>query len=86
MLLGNPRKLIFIGFVLVVLGVVLPMLMVLDIIQTTFLVSLLAHGASVSGLFLGFIGTLMIVRLRKPKSLDERFQPSPWPNDVGEER
>ncbi|MCJ7552169.1 MAG: hypothetical protein MUQ30_21065 [Anaerolineae bacterium] len=81
MLAENPRKLILIGFVLVVLGVALPMLMVLDIIRTTFLMSLLAHGASVSGMFLGFLGTLMIVRYRKAEPLGERFQPSSWSDE-----
>ncbi|MGC9348002.1 MAG: hypothetical protein ACP5JG_07690 [Anaerolineae bacterium] len=86
MLMENPRRLIIIGFVLVLLGVVLPMLMVLEIIRTTFLMSLLAHGASVSGAFLGFIGTLMIVKLRRDKSSEERFQPSPWFDDGAPKR
>jgi hypothetical protein len=81
MLIGDPRKMILIGLVLVVAGVVLPMLMVLDIVRTTFLMVLLAHGASVTGLFLGFLGTLMIVRVRKSKSSEERFGPLPWSDD-----
>jgi hypothetical protein len=55
----NPWKLIGIGFVLVLLGFVLPVLMVIDVIQTSLLLSLLSHGASVSGLILGLVGTIM---------------------------
>jgi hypothetical protein len=55
----NPWTLIGIGFVLVLLGFVLPVLMVIDIIKTSLLLSLLSHGASVSGLILGLVGTIM---------------------------
>jgi hypothetical protein len=55
----NPWTLIGIGFVLVLLGFVLPVLMIIDIIKTTLLLSLLSHGASVSGLILGLVGTIM---------------------------
>lgn len=55
----NPWKLIGIGFVLVLLGFVLPVLMVIGVIQTSLLLSLLSHGASVSGLILGLVGTIM---------------------------
>ena len=55
----NPWTLIGIGFVLVLLGFILPVLMVIDIIKTSLLLSLLSHGASVSGLILGLVGTIM---------------------------
>jgi hypothetical protein len=55
----NPWTLIGIGFVLVLLGFVLPVLMVIDVIKTSLLLSLLSHGASVSGLILGLMGTIM---------------------------
>jgi len=86
MLMGNPRRMILIGFVLVVIGVALPLLMILDMMRTTFLLSLIAHGASVSGLFLGFIGTLMIVRTRKEKDEADRFGPMPWSDDLDRRR
>ncbi len=61
----NPWKLIGIGFVLVVLGFVLPVLMVIEVIQTSLLLSLLSHGASVSGLILGLVGTMMVRKIGK---------------------
>lgn len=64
-MLQSPRKLIIIGFILVASGFVLPLLMVIGVIQPSFLISFLSHGASVTGLFLGFWGTMMIIRIRR---------------------
>jgi hypothetical protein len=49
----------------VILGVALPLLMVLDVIQPTFLLGFIAFAASVGGLFLGLYGSAMVVRSRK---------------------
>lgn len=77
MLVENPKRLIYIGLVLVLLGFILPLLMVIEVIKTTFLISLIAHGASVSGLFLGFIGVMMVAKIRKYESMREGFVPPP---------
>jgi len=61
----DPRLIFVIGFVLVLLGVVLPWLMVLHFIESTFFLNFLAAGASTAGLILGVIGTAFYVRLRK---------------------
>lgn len=61
----NPRLILFIGFLLVVAGVVLPYLMVLNILEATLFLSFLSYGASVAGLFLGLIGAAWHVRLNK---------------------
>ncbi len=55
-------RLILIGFILVVVGVVLPFLMVMRIIETTFVLAFLSHGASVAGLFLGILGAASYIR------------------------
>lgn len=65
MLDWNPRNVILLGFVLVLLGAVLPFLMVLKVIPLTYLVSFLSYGASVAGLILGVIGGSMYVRKRR---------------------
>jgi hypothetical protein len=44
-----------IGFILVLAGAALPFLMVIGVIQASFLLSFLAYGVSISGLFLGVI-------------------------------
>jgi hypothetical protein len=41
----DPRLILFIGFLLVVTGVVLPYLMVLHIIEATLFLSFLSYGA-----------------------------------------
>lgn len=56
---------IALGFVLVVLGMVIPFLMVLRVIQPSLLLSFLSHGISVGGMFLGVMGSAMYVRARK---------------------
>jgi hypothetical protein len=54
-----------IGFALVLLGVVLPFLMVLKVLPSTFTLNFLAYAASVAGLFLGIIGAAMYVSFNK---------------------
>jgi hypothetical protein len=61
----DPRLIFVIGFVLVLLGAVIPWLMVLHVIKSTFALNFLAVGASVSGLILGVIGVAYYVRLHK---------------------
>jgi hypothetical protein len=65
MMRTDPRALIVIGLVLVVLGFVMPFLMVLRIIEPSLALSFMSHAASVSGLFLGIIGSAMYIRIRK---------------------
>jgi len=61
----SPLKIILIGFALVVLGVVLPFLMVLHILTSTFFLNFFSYTASTVGLLLGIIGSAMYVRLKK---------------------
>lgn len=55
----NPRTMIALGFVLVVLGFAFSFLMVLRVIQPSFPLSFLAYAASFVGLFLGLIGVAL---------------------------
>lgn len=77
----SGRRLIFIGFLLVVLGVVLAFAMVLRIIPPSFIVSFISYGASLSGLFLGLIG---IARsgIARPRRKDDYDAPN-WPDLPG---
>ena len=59
------KKLIIIGLVLLVIGIVGPLLMILRIIPTSFLLGFLLHGASVSGLLLGTLGVFSYARPEK---------------------
>lgn len=57
----RPLKLVLIGFLLVLLGAVLPFLMVIRVVEASFLLSFISYGASVGGLFLGVIGAASYV-------------------------
>jgi len=59
----HPGKMIAIGFVLVAFGFIAPLLMVIDVIEASFFLSFLSHGASVTGLLLGIVGAAQYSRL-----------------------
>ncbi len=58
----SPVQLILIGFILSLLGVILPLLMVIHIVQSTFFINFVSYIASVIGLFLGIIGAASYIR------------------------
>jgi len=58
----SGRAIILIGFVLVLLGVVLPFLIVIKVLASTFFLNFFSFTASVAGLFLGLIGAAYYVR------------------------
>ncbi len=60
-------KIIIIGFILVVLGFVFPLLMTLQIVASSFALNFFSFGASVLGLFLGLVGAAWYVREHKLK-------------------
>ena len=55
------NRLIAIGFVLVLIGAVVPFFIVIQLVESTFFLNFLSYGASVVGIFLGVIGTAMHV-------------------------
>ena len=58
----SPLKLIAIGFVLLVLGALLPFLMLLDMIRSTLLLNTISVICSTGGLTVGFIGIASYLR------------------------
>jgi hypothetical protein len=64
MILDHPLKLIIIGFVLLVIGFLLPFLIILQVLESTFFLNFAAYLSSVSGLFLGVIGVAMYMKKR----------------------
>ena len=54
-----------IGGLLMVLGVVLPLLMVLQVLVSTFFLNFFSYGASVAGMFIGMIGAFSYVKEKK---------------------
>jgi hypothetical protein len=61
----NPKTLLIIGFFLILAGVVLPFLMVIHIFESTFFLNFFSFAAQVTGLFLGFIGSVIYIRVRR---------------------
>jgi hypothetical protein len=64
-MLTSPRFLFRFGICLMLLGVVLPFLMSIRAVESTFLLNFLSYGASVAGLSFGSIGFMMASRERK---------------------
>jgi hypothetical protein len=70
--MNKPVLLMVIGLVGLVLGAVLPFLMVLRVIESTFLLNFFTYGASLVGLFLGLLGVVSYTRFEREKRRD------PW--------
>jgi hypothetical protein len=62
---SSPRLLLSLGVILMLLGIVLPFLMVIQILESTFFLNFFSWGLSVVGLALGTIGFAMYSRGRK---------------------
>lgn len=59
MIFLSPTKMILIGFVLLVIGFVLPFAMVMRALESTLLLNFLAYLSSVVGLVLGLLGLIL---------------------------
>jgi len=60
-------KIIAFGFILVLLGFLVPMLMIVQVLEASLFLSFASHAASVAGLFLGIIGASAYCRTGKQK-------------------
>jgi hypothetical protein len=61
----HPKRLILIGFFLVLAGAVLPFLMVIQVLESTFFLNFFSFGATMAGLLLGMVGAATYVRIKK---------------------
>lgn len=61
----QPKRLIIIGFLLVLFGFVAPLLMVVGVLESTFFLNFLSYAASVSGLIMGIIGAAWYTRIHR---------------------
>lgn len=61
----ESRKIILIGFFLVLFGFVMPFLMVIGVVRSTFFWNFASYGASVLGLLLGVVGAAMYAARKK---------------------
>jgi hypothetical protein len=62
---NSPPLLLSLGILLMLLGIVLPFLMVIRVLESTFFLNFFSWGASVAGLSFGTIGFAMWSRERK---------------------
>jgi hypothetical protein len=63
--MNSPRFLLSLGVILMLLGVLLPFLMVIHALESSFFLNFFSWGASVAGLALGTIGFAMYSRTRR---------------------
>jgi membrane associated rhomboid family serine protease len=61
----KPRTLLFIALGLLLFGWVMPFLMVIHLVESTFFLNFLSWGASVGGLYLGVMAVAGLVRRQK---------------------
>ena len=61
----HPKRLIVVGFFLVLFGFIAPFLIVLGVLESTFALNFISYAASVAGLFMGMIGAAMVARLNR---------------------
>lgn len=71
-MLEHPVRLLLIATLLLLFGCTMPFLMVIRVVESTFLMNFLSYGASVAGLFLGIIGVAM-QRFKADKKDEEDF-------------
>ncbi|MDQ3006288.1 MAG: hypothetical protein M3R47_13020 [Chloroflexota bacterium] len=64
-MMNSPRLLLSLGLILMILGIVIPFLILIRVLESTFFLNFFSWGASVGGLFLGIIGVATWVRKRK---------------------
>jgi hypothetical protein len=61
----SPRSLIALGLILMLVGIVLPFLMVIHVVESTLFLNFFSWGASVAGLAFGTIGIASYVKINK---------------------
>ena len=62
--MNSPRLMVSIGLTLMLLGIILPFLMLIHVLESTFFLNFFSWGASVGGMFLGVIGVATWVRTK----------------------
>jgi hypothetical protein len=69
--LEHPGRLLALAIFLLIFGFVMPFLMALQVVESTFFLNFLSFGASVLGLFLGIVGVTAYRGKQKNKDDDE---------------
>lgn len=64
-MLNSPRSLLMTGFLLLFAGWLIPLLTIMNVLGSTFWLNFLSWSMSVTGLFMGFMGGAMLVKMNK---------------------
>ncbi len=64
---------ILLGGAMMVVSIILPFLMVMQLLRSTFFLNFLAYGLSVVGIMIGFIGMVTLVKIRRDKDKFDEF-------------
>jgi vacuolar-type H+-ATPase subunit I/STV1 len=59
LLAAKPKLTVFVGFIMMLLGVIFPFLMVVKMIESTFFLNFFSYGLSILGMIFGIIGIAM---------------------------
>jgi positive regulator of sigma E activity len=73
MLFEHPKLLFVVAILLMVFGVVMPFLMVLKLVESTFFLNFLSYGSQILGFFLGVV-SLAAYRVKQKKKDDNGDQ------------
>ena len=68
----SSKQLISVGVVLLITGVVLPLLIVIKAIPSTYLLNFLSYACSLVGMVLGFLGLFSEVKIRRDRLKREK--------------
>ena len=63
--MNSPRFFFILGSILLLIGWVIPLLILMHVIPSTFVSNFIGWSASVSGLFLGFLGGATWVKMNR---------------------
>ena len=75
MILEYPKHLLVIATLLMIFGVVMPFLMVLKVVESTFFLNFLSYGSSMLGFFLGIASVAAYgVKQKKKNDEDSRYK------------
>ncbi|MDX1600290.1 MAG: hypothetical protein R3191_02115 [Anaerolineales bacterium] len=72
MIQEHPERMIILGFVLVLVGFLIPFAMMLKFLESSFLLGFLSFGSSISGMFMGLAGA-SLYRMKNPPK--DQFRP-----------
>lgn len=63
--MNSPQPLLILGVILMLIGIALPFLMIIQVVESTFFLNFFSWGASVAGLGLGTLGAALYSKGRR---------------------